>query len=48
MRYGAECCPFTEDIFTRTANITIGPRYSEGDLKDIVDGIKKVHGVLPV
>jgi 8-amino-3,8-dideoxy-alpha-D-manno-octulosonate transaminase len=46
MRYGAECCPFTADIFVRTANITIGPRYSEGDLKDIVAGIKKVHRVL--
>jgi 8-amino-3,8-dideoxy-alpha-D-manno-octulosonate transaminase len=47
MRYGAECCPSTADIFTRTATITIGPRYSEGDLKDMVAGIKKVHGILP-
>jgi 8-amino-3,8-dideoxy-alpha-D-manno-octulosonate transaminase len=46
MRYGAESCPFTADIFVRTANITIGPKYSEGDLKDIVAGIKKVHGLL--
>lgn len=43
MRYGAESCPFTVDIFARAANITIGPRYSEGDLKDIVTGIKKVY-----
>jgi 8-amino-3,8-dideoxy-alpha-D-manno-octulosonate transaminase len=48
IRYGAECCPFTAEIFARTANITIGPRYSEDDLKDIVAGIKKVHGVLLV
>ena len=47
IRYGAECCPFTADIFSRTANINIGPKYSEADLKDIVTGIRKVHAALP-
>jgi 8-amino-3,8-dideoxy-alpha-D-manno-octulosonate transaminase len=46
MRYGAGCCPFTADIFARTANLTIGPRYSQSDLDDIVTGIKKVHAAL--
>ncbi len=43
MRYGAECCPRTLDIFERTATLTIGPKYLPDDLNDIVAAITKVH-----
>ncbi|MBI3695717.1 MAG: DegT/DnrJ/EryC1/StrS family aminotransferase [Acidobacteria bacterium] len=44
IRYGAGCCPRTEEIFSRAAGVHIGPKYSEGDLTDIVEAIRKVHG----
>ena len=43
MRYGAACCPRTQDIFARTAKLTIGRTWTESDLKDIVTAITKVH-----
>ncbi len=43
IRYGAECCPRTLDLFQRTATLTIGPKYGQGDLNDIVAAITKVH-----
>jgi 8-amino-3,8-dideoxy-alpha-D-manno-octulosonate transaminase len=46
IRYGAECCPRTLDIFNRTATLTIGPKYREDDLNDIVAAICKVHDAL--
>jgi len=43
IRYGAECCPRTLDIFGRSAKLTIGRTWTESDLKDIVAAITKVH-----
>ena len=43
IRYGAECCPRTLDLFQRTATLTIGPKYGPGELDDIVAAITKVH-----
>jgi 8-amino-3,8-dideoxy-alpha-D-manno-octulosonate transaminase len=42
MRYGAECCPKTLAIYERAATLTVGPKYSDGDLNDIVAAIRKV------
>src|SRR5438067_1202627 len=47
-RYGAECCPKTIAIHDRAASFTIGPKYAESDLKDIVAAITKVHRALRV
>jgi 8-amino-3,8-dideoxy-alpha-D-manno-octulosonate transaminase len=46
IRYGAECCPRTIDICEHTATLTIGPKYSDRDLADIVTAIAKVHNGL--
>jgi 8-amino-3,8-dideoxy-alpha-D-manno-octulosonate transaminase len=46
MRYGAECCPRTVDLWNRSATLSIGPRFNEDDLKDIVSAVTKVHAAL--
>src|ERR1035437_2303735 len=46
IRYGAQSCPRTLDIFNRAATLTIGPKFTQTDLKDIVAAIKKVHAAL--
>jgi 8-amino-3,8-dideoxy-alpha-D-manno-octulosonate transaminase len=46
MRYGAECCPRTTDISNRAATLSVGAKYSDDDLKDIVSAITKVHTAL--
>ena len=46
MRYGRECSPRTADIFDRAATLTIGPKYTDNDLSDIVAAITKVHQAL--
>ncbi|HMJ62113.1 MAG TPA: DegT/DnrJ/EryC1/StrS family aminotransferase, partial [Bryobacteraceae bacterium] len=43
IRYGAQCCPRTLEIYDRAATVTIGPKYTEKDLKDIVAAVIKVH-----
>ncbi|HMJ63280.1 MAG TPA: DegT/DnrJ/EryC1/StrS family aminotransferase [Bryobacteraceae bacterium] len=43
IRYGAQCCPRTLEIYDRAATVTIGPKYTEKDLKDIVAAVTKVH-----
>jgi 8-amino-3,8-dideoxy-alpha-D-manno-octulosonate transaminase len=43
IRYGAASCPQTLGYFNRAATLTIGPKYTESDLKDIVAAITKVH-----
>lgn len=48
IRYGAECCPRTQDIFGRAAKLTISRTWTENDLKDIVDAITKVHRAILV
>jgi 8-amino-3,8-dideoxy-alpha-D-manno-octulosonate transaminase len=46
MRYGAECCPRTVDIWNRSATLSVGPNFSDDDLKDIVTAVTKVHAAL--
>jgi dTDP-4-amino-4,6-dideoxygalactose transaminase len=46
IRYGAECCPRTSELYSRAAAISLGPKYSESDLRDIVTAIRKVHRAL--
>jgi 8-amino-3,8-dideoxy-alpha-D-manno-octulosonate transaminase len=41
--YGPECCPKTLSIYDRAATLTIGPKYTQSDLNDIVRAITKVH-----
>ena len=44
IQYGAQCCPRTLAIYDRAATLTVGPKYTESDLNDIVTAITKVHG----
>jgi 8-amino-3,8-dideoxy-alpha-D-manno-octulosonate transaminase len=48
IRYGAECCPKTLSIYDRAATLTIGPKYTQSDLDDMVHAITKVHRSLLV
>lgn len=41
--YGAESCPRTIDIIGRFGGVTIGPRYTEDDVKDVIRAIRKVY-----
>jgi hypothetical protein len=43
IRYGAQCCPRTMDLYARAATLTIGPRYTAADVKDIAAAITKVY-----
>ena len=43
IRYGADSVPRTMEIFNRTATLTVGPKYTDRDLDDIVAAITKVH-----
>ncbi len=46
IRYGAESVPRTMEIFNRTATLTVGPKYDDRDLDDIVAAISKVYTAL--
>jgi 8-amino-3,8-dideoxy-alpha-D-manno-octulosonate transaminase len=46
MRYGPQCCPKTQAIYDRAATLTVGPKYTNRDLDDIVAAITKVHRAL--
>ena len=41
--YGAESCPRTIDIIGRFGGVSIGPRYSDDDVKDMIRAIRKVY-----
>ncbi len=43
IQYGAECCPRTIDILNRHGGVTIGPRYSEEDVADVIKILRKVY-----
>lgn len=47
IRYGAACCPRTIDILGRYAGVALDPRFSPGDVKDIVAAIRKVYADIP-
>jgi dTDP-4-amino-4,6-dideoxygalactose transaminase len=46
MRYGAECCPRTVDLWNRAATLPLGLKWTEADLKDVVTAITKVRAAL--
>jgi 8-amino-3,8-dideoxy-alpha-D-manno-octulosonate transaminase len=43
IRYGAESCPRTIDILGRAGGVIMDPNFSEEDVKDIVQAIRKVY-----
>jgi 8-amino-3,8-dideoxy-alpha-D-manno-octulosonate transaminase len=43
IRYGAECCPRTIDVLGRHGGVTIGPKYTEEDVADVIQAIRKVY-----
>jgi len=46
IRYSAEGARRTMEIFNRTATLTVGPKYGDRDLDDIVAAITKVYKAL--
>ena len=44
--YGAETCPRTIDIIGRFAGVMMGPKYSDDDLRDAAQAIRKVYQAL--
>jgi 8-amino-3,8-dideoxy-alpha-D-manno-octulosonate transaminase len=46
IRYGAACCPRTIAIHQRFASLTLDPKFSRGDVDDIVTAIRKVYSAL--
>lgn len=46
IRYGAECCPRTIDIIGRMGGVILDPSFTDDDLKDIVQAIRKVYMAL--
>ncbi len=43
IQYGAECCPRTIDVLNRHGGVTIGPKYTEEDVADVVKIVRKVY-----
>ncbi len=43
IEYGAACCPKTIDVLNRHGGVTIGPKYSEEDVADVIKAIRKVY-----
>jgi 8-amino-3,8-dideoxy-alpha-D-manno-octulosonate transaminase len=46
MRYGPESCPRTLDIIGRFAGVMMGPKFSDDDLRDAAQAIRKVYTAL--
>ncbi|MHB1037490.1 MAG: DegT/DnrJ/EryC1/StrS family aminotransferase [Pirellulales bacterium] len=47
IRYGAACCPRTIDILGRHGGVTIGPKYNDQDVADVIKAIRKVYRAMP-
>lgn len=43
IRYGAACCPRTIDILSRFAGVSLDPKFSDGDVNDIIAAFRKVY-----
>lgn len=41
--YGPESCPRTIDIIGRFGGVSIGPRYTDEDVQDVIRAIRKVY-----
>jgi 8-amino-3,8-dideoxy-alpha-D-manno-octulosonate transaminase len=46
IRYGAEACPRTIEIFNRFAGVSLDPKFTEQDTQDIAAAINKVYPVI--
>jgi len=46
IRYGAASCPRTIDILSRFAGVAIGPRYTEQDVADIVEAVRRAYAAV--
>ena len=46
IRYGAGCCPRTIDILGRFAGVRLDPKFTRGDIDDIVAAIRKVYPLI--
>jgi dTDP-4-amino-4,6-dideoxygalactose transaminase len=46
IRYGAECCPKTLAILDRFAGVTLDPKFTRGDVEDIIAAIRKVYPMI--
>lgn len=42
IQYGASCCPRTIDILSRAGGVIIDPKFTDDDLHDIANAIRKV------
>jgi 8-amino-3,8-dideoxy-alpha-D-manno-octulosonate transaminase len=43
IRYGADCCPRTIEILDRFAGVALDPKFTAGDIDDIVTAVRKVY-----
>jgi len=43
IRYGAECCPRTATVVDRFAGVALDPKFTRGDIDDVVAAIRKVY-----
>lgn len=43
VQYGHQCCPRTIDLLGRAGGVIMDPKFSEDDLKDIAQAIRKVY-----
>ncbi|MCU0227075.1 MAG: aminotransferase class V-fold PLP-dependent enzyme [Bryobacterales bacterium] len=43
VRYGVETCPRSAAILDRFAGVSLDPKFTEADTRDIVNAIRKVH-----
>ena len=43
IRYGRDTCPRTIDILGRFAGVIMDPNFTEDDVKDIIQAIRKVY-----
>ncbi len=46
VRYGVETCPKSAAILDRFAGVSLDPKFTEADTRDIVNAIRKVHPVV--
>jgi 8-amino-3,8-dideoxy-alpha-D-manno-octulosonate transaminase len=46
MCYDAQCCPRTIDIIGRFGGVMMGPKYTDDDLRDAAQAIRKVYQAL--
>jgi hypothetical protein len=42
IRYGPEICPRTIDILGRFGGVMIDPKFSSGDVQDVIAAVRKV------